>query len=163
MKLALFDLDHTLIPFDSDQAWGNFVCELGWVDAAYHRARNAAFFADYKAGVLDIHAYLEFALAPIAAHTEAELAAAHARFMAEVVLPQMRPAAQALVDKHRALGHECVVVTATNEFVTRPIAAQFGISELLGIQLEQLAGRYTGKPAGVLSFKEGKVARVQAW
>jgi HAD superfamily hydrolase (TIGR01490 family) len=163
VKLALFDLDNTLIPFDSDQAWGDFVCELGWVNAETHRARNAEFYADYKAGTLDIYAYLDFALAPLAAHSQAELAAAHARFMADIVMPQMHSAAQDLVNQHRARGHECVIVTATNEFVTRPIAAQFGISELLGVRLEQRGGRYTGKPEGVLSFKEGKVARVQAW
>ena len=167
MKLALFDLDHTLIPFDSDHAWGDFCCTLGWVDTVHHKSRNAAFYADYKAGTLDIYAYLDFALAPLVGKTAEQLAQAHAQFMQQVVQAQLRPSALELVASHRARGHTCVVVTATNAFITRPIAAAFGISELLAVDLQQVkaadSGYYTGKPQGVLTYQAGKVTRVEQY
>lgn len=164
MKLALFDLDNTLLPFDSDHAWGQFCCTLGWVDRDEHHRKNELFYTQYRNGGLDIHEYLDFALAPLAAHTPQQLDGAHARFMREVVLPQLPDAGRALVQRHRAQGHNCVVVTATNEFVTRPIAAQLGVGELIAVELERNAqGRYTGKPRGTLSFQAGKVERVEQW
>lgn len=164
MKLALFDLDHTLIPFDSDHEWGRFCCTLGWVDRDEHHRKNELFYAQYRNGGLDMHEYLAFALAPLAARSPQELQAAHSRFMREVVLPQLPEPGRALVQRHREQGHACVVVTATNEFVTRPIAEHLGVSELIAIELARDGeGRYTGKPQGTLSFQGGKVTRVEQW
>jgi len=163
-NLALFDLDHTLIPFDSDHAFGQFVAELGWVDAEQHRRQNEAFYRQYKAGTLDLAAYLRFALQPLAGRDPAELQAAHDAFMRQVVLPQIRPAARQLVDRHRQAGDLCCIVTATNTFVTRPIAAAFGVEHLIGVELERdSAGRYTGNWVGTPSFREGKIVRTAQW
>jgi HAD superfamily hydrolase (TIGR01490 family) len=158
--LCLFDLDDTLLPLDSDHAWGEFVVRLGWVDAAEFRRRNDAFYADYKAGRLDIHAYIEFATTPLRARPAAEADAAHARFMAEVIAPQLRPAALALVHEHQARGDLVALVTATNDFITAPIARAFGIAELIAVRLERRGGTITGRIAGTPSYREGKVARV---
>ena len=163
-KLALFDLDNTLIPFDSDHAFGQYVAELGWVDAEQHRQQNEAFYRQYKAGTLDLAAYLRFALQPIAGRDLDELHAAHAAFMRDVVQPQMQPAAQQLVDRHKAAGDLCCIVTATNTFVTRPIADAFGVEHLIGVELERDAqGRYTGNWVGIPSFREGKIVRTEQW
>jgi HAD superfamily hydrolase (TIGR01490 family) len=163
-KLALFDLDNTLIPFDSDHAFGQYVAELGWVDAEQHRQQNEAFYRQYKAGTLDLAAYLRFALQPIAGRDLNELHAAHAGFMREVVQPQMKPAAQQLVDRHKAAGDLCCIVTATNTFVTRPIADAFGVEHLIGVELERDGqGRYTGNWVGIPSFREGKIVRTEQW
>ncbi|MEP7302251.1 MAG: HAD family phosphatase [Caldimonas sp.] len=163
-SLCLFDLDLTLLPIDSDHAWGEFMIALGWVDAARFRAGNDAFYAQYKAGRLDIDAYIAFASAPLRGRSVAELAAAHARFMGEVVAPAIRPAALALVDAHRALGDRLAIVTSTNDFITAPIAARFGIDALIAVRLERAAdGAFTGRIDGTPSFREGKVARVGQW
>lgn len=164
MNLALFDLDDTLLPLDSDHAWGEFVVRLGWVDEAEFRARNDAFFADYKAGRLDIHAYIEFATAPLRAHSAEETAAAQQRFMREVIAPALRPSALELVASHRRRGDLCALVTATNDFVTAPIARAFGIETLIAVQLERgPGGTITGRIAGTPSYREGKVERVNEW
>jgi HAD superfamily hydrolase (TIGR01490 family) len=164
MNLTLFDLDGTLLPTDSDHAFGEFVIALGWADAAEHRARNDAFYADYQAGRLDMAAYVDFATRPWRARPAAELDAAMQRFLAEVVGPSLHPAAQALVQGHLAAGDRLAVVTATNEFVTRPIAQLFGIPTLIATELQTDAqGRYTGAIRGTAAFREGKVVRVQAW
>ena len=161
--LCLFDLDDTLLPLDSDHAWGEFVVRLGWVDETDFRRRNDAFYADYKAGRLDIHAYIEFATAPLRERTAAECDAAHARFMHEVILPQLRPAALDLVRVHRARGDLVALVTATNDFITAPIAQAFGIAELIAVRLERRGGTITGRIDGTPSYREGKVARVTQW
>jgi HAD superfamily hydrolase (TIGR01490 family) len=161
--LCLFDLDDTLLPLDSDHAWGEFVVRLGWVDETDFRRRNDAFYADYKAGRLDIHAYIEFATAPLRERTAAECDAAHARFMHEVILPQLRPAALDLVRAHRARGDLVALVTATNDFITAPIAQAFGIAELIAVRLERRGGTITGRIDGTPSYREGKVARVTQW
>lgn len=168
MNLALFDLDHTLIPLDSDYAWGGFTAALGWTDADEFNRRNDAFYAQYKAGTMDIHAYVRFATEALRRHGEAASLAAHARFMAEVIRPAIRPAALALVDGHRQAGDQLVVVTATNEFVTRPIAHALGIPELIAVALVRDnaaggSGWITGDIHGTPSFREGKVARVEQW
>lgn len=164
MNLALFDLDGTLIPKDSDHAFGEFMVALGWADGAEHRRRNDGFYADYQAGCLDIDAYVDFATAAWRRRPLAEQQAARARFMAEVVAPLITPAAQALVEQHRAAGDLLAVVTATNEFVTRPIAQAFGIDALIAVELERdAAGQATGRIAGIPSFREGKIARVHDW
>ena len=163
-KLALFDLDNTLIPFDSDHAFGQFVAGLGWVNAEQHRQQNEAFYRQYKAGTLDLDAYLRFALQPLAGRDPAELQAAQAAFLREVVLPQIQPAARQLVDRHKDAGDLCCIVTATNTFITRPIADAFGVEHLIGVELERDAqGRYTGNWMGVPSFREGKVTRTAQW
>ncbi len=164
MKLALFDLDGTLIKGDSDHAFGAFMITLGWVDAAEHRRRNDAFYQQYLAGTLDIEAYVDFATSAWRGRTPAEQAAAHARFMAEVMQPQIRPAALDLVRAHQQVGDLVAIVTATNEFVTAPIAAAFGVEHLLAVRLQRDdGGRVTGRIDGVPSFREGKISRVHDW
>lgn len=164
MNLALFDLDGTLIPKDSDHAFGEFVITLGWADAASFRRRNDGFYEDYLAGRLDIDAYVDFATSPWRGRSEAELQRATQRFLDIVVKPMLHPQALALVRRHQQAGDRVAVVTATNEFVTRPIARLFGVDELIATDLERDAqGRVTGRIAGVPSFREGKITRVQAW
>jgi HAD superfamily hydrolase (TIGR01490 family) len=162
--LALFDLDHTLLPIDSDHAWGEFMVGLGWVDPAAFRDGNDAFYAAYRAGTLDIDAYVAFAVEPLRRQTAEALADAHRRFMREVVEPAVRPAAQALVRSHRELGDRIALVTSTNDFVTGPIGALFGIDALIATRLERDAdGRLTGRVDGVPAFREGKPRRVGQW
>ena len=164
MNLALFDLDGTLIPQDSDHAFGEFVVTLGWADAQEFRRRNDAFYADYLAGRLDMDAYVDFATGPWRDRTPAELDQATARFLDLVVRPMLTPAALALVLGHQQAGDIVAIVTATNEFVTRPIAALFGVDELIATELTRnAAGRVTGAIAGVPAYREGKVARLQDW
>ena len=163
-NLCLFDLDHTLLPLDSDHAWGEFVIRLGWVDEAEFRRGNDGFYADYQAGRLDIHAYIEFATRPLRERSAAECAAAHAAFMREVVQPALHPQAHALVREHRDRGDAIALVTATNDFVTAPIAAALGIADLIAVRLERGAGgTITGRIDGVPSYREGKVTRVEQW
>lgn len=164
MNLCLFDLDDTLIPLDSDHAWGEFVIRLGWVEEATFRRRNDEFYAQYKAGRLDIHAYVAFATEPLRERGPAAAAAAHAQFMREVIEPALRPQALALVREHQARGDRIALVTATNDFVTGPIARAFGIDALIAVQLEQgPGGTITGRIAGTPSYREGKVVRVSQW
>ena len=164
MNLCLFDLDHTLLPIDSDHAWGEFLVALGWVDEAAFRRGNDGFYAQYVEGRLDIDAYVAFAVEPLRARSEGELAAAHRRFMQDIVAPAMRPAARALVERHRERGDRIALVTSTNEFVTAPIAAAFGIDTLIATRLEHAAdGRITGRIDGTPAFREGKVERVGQW
>lgn len=164
MNLCLFDLDDTLLPLDSDHAWGEFVISLGWVDEPAFRAGNDAFFAQYKVGQLDVHAYVEFATRPLRERSAHELAAAHRLFMERVIEPAMRPAAHELVRSHLAAGDRVAMVTATNDFVTAPIAAAFGIDALIAVRLQRDArGSITGRIDGVPSYREGKVRRVEEW
>lgn len=163
-RLCLFDLDDTLLPIDSDHAWGEFVIRLGWVDEAAFRARNDAFYAQYKVGRLDIHAYIAFATEPLRSRDAATLAAAHARFMREVITPQITPDALELVRGHQRNGDLVGLVTATNDFITAPIAAAFGIGHLIAVRLGRSAdGTITGAIEGTPSYREGKVARVDEW
>ncbi|HEY4956635.1 MAG TPA: HAD-IB family hydrolase [Caldimonas sp.] len=164
MNLCLFDLDHTLLPIDSDHAWGQFMITLGWVDAASFRRGNDAFYAQYRAGRLDIAAYIAFATAPLRARAAAERRDGHARFMREVIVPALLPAAQELVRTHRERGDRLALVTSTNDFVTAPIAAAFAIDDLIATRLELAGdGAPTGRIDGVAAFREGKVARVGQW
>ena len=163
MTLALFDLDNTLIAGDSDHLWGVFLCEQGLVDGEDFAQRNEAFYADYQRGELDIDAYLRFALAPLADRPPEQLADWHAAFMREKIEPIMLPAAAELVARHRDRGDTLLIVTATNAFITRPIADALGIDNLLACEGEIVDGRYTGEPVGIPTYREGKVARLKAW
>jgi HAD superfamily hydrolase (TIGR01490 family) len=163
-NLALFDLDNTLIPFDSDHAWGEFCVRLGWTDGEKHAQANDRFYGQYRAGTLDLDAYLRFSLGPLVGRSPAALAQAHQDFMQQIVLPQIRPQALELVRKHQQAGDLCCIVTATNDFVTHPIAAAFGVPHLIAVQTERTPeGRYTGAWCGVPSFREGKVTRTAQW
>jgi HAD superfamily hydrolase (TIGR01490 family) len=164
MRLALFDLDHTLIPLDSDHAWGEFTVSLGWRDAEAFSRANDDFYAAYKNGTLDIHEYVRFATGAVREHGLARAQSAHAQFMEQVIRPAMTEQALALVKRHQDAGDQVVIVTATNEFVTRPIARAFGVDQLIAIELETGAdGEPTGAIRGTPSFREGKVARVEQW
>lgn len=163
-RLALFDLDHTLLPIDSDYEWGEFTTRIGWNDPAEFGRRNAEFFAHYQAGTLDVHDYVRFAIDAVRQRGPEAAAQAHAQFMQEVVLPAIRPEALALLRQHQDAGDLVVIITATNEFVTAPIAQALGVAELLAVQLERgTDGWYTGGIAGVPSMRAGKVTRMEQW
>lgn len=164
MKLCLFDLDYTLLPLDSDHAWGEFVVTLGWAEAETQRAENDRFYAQYQDGTLDIAAYVEFATRAWRQRPVPEQLAAQRRFMEEVIRPALRQEALDLVRRHQAEDDLVAIVTATNEFVTRPIAEAFGVEALIAIELERDAEeRVTGRIRGVPSFREGKIRRVAQW
>ncbi len=163
MNLAIFDLDNTLIAGDSDHAWGEFLVARGLVDAIEYKAENDRFYADYCAGRLNIIAYSEFVFGFLAQHELAWLKNLHAEFMVDVIRPLMLPKAQALIAQHRDAGDRLLIITATNRFITEPIAHAFGIPELLATEPELINGRYTGKVIDVPCYKEGKITRFQAW
>lgn len=163
MTLAIFDLDNTLLGGDSDHAWGEFIAGLGIVDGESYRQRNDAFYDDYCRGALDIYAYQRFVLAPLAGINPAELARWHAQFLREKIRPIVLPKAQALVQWHREQQHTLMIITATNAFITAPIAQLFGIDILLATQPEQKNGFYTGDVEGVPCYREGKVVRLEQW
>lgn len=166
-QLVLFDLDHTLLPFDSDYEWGQFLVRQGVVDGQDYAQKNDQFYADYKAGKLDIDAFLRFALKPLSEHPRAQLKEWHDAFMAEVIVDQLHPAAIALVKRHQDAGDLCCVVTATNSFVTRPIVESFGIEHLVATEPATLNNdhlqNFTGQVHGIPSFREGKIQRVRDW
>ena len=162
--LCLFDLDGTLIPIDSDHAFGEFMVSIGWADGETFRRRNDLFYADYQAGTLDLAAYIDFATGVWRNRPLAEAEQARERFMAEVMRVQLQPPAFELVREHQARGDLVAIVTATNEFVTTPIAAALGVEHLLAVQLERTAAQaWTGRIRGTPTFREGKVARVHDW
>lgn len=164
MRLVLFDLDGTLLPTDSDHAFNEYVLGLGWADAESWRQRNDAFYADYQQGRLDIDAYIDFATSPWRLRPWDEVMRASAGFIDQMMRPALRDRALQLVRRHREAGDQLAIVTATNDFVTRPIASLFGIDELIATELARdKAGRVTGAIAGVPAFREGKVTRVKAW
>ena len=163
MQLALFDLDHTLLTGDSDYVWTQYLVSKGIVDRTTHEARNAEFYEQYKAGTMDIHEFLDFQLRPLADHTRADLEAWHADFMETQIRPRLSQKARELVRKHLDAGDICAMVTATNSFVTGPIARELGIPHLIATIPAQENGRFTGKPRGLPSFREGKIARDDAW
>jgi HAD superfamily hydrolase (TIGR01490 family) len=163
-NLALFDLDHTLLPIDSDYEWGQFLVRTGAVDAVEHKRRNDAFFAQYQAGTLDPVEYLEFALGTLARFPRRELAAMHEQFMHEVIAPALRPKARDLVRRHLDGGDLVAIITATNRFVTEPIARAFGVEHLIAAQPEQdQHGNLTGKLLGTPTSGPGKVTHMHAW
>lgn len=163
MALAIFDLDNTLIGGDSDHLWGQFVCEQGIVDAAQFGAVNDKFYADYKSGNLDIDAYLRFALGPLQGQPRETLDRWHTQFMRSAIAPVMLPKAARLIDNHRDRRDELLIITATNRFITEPIAQALGIPDILACEPEIVDGQYTGKPTGIPSYKEGKITRLYEW
>lgn len=163
MTLAIFDLDNTLLAGDSDHAWGEFLVARGLVDGAWYKARNDGFYADYCRGALDILAYSEFVFSVLARETPATLAAWHRDFMAEKVAGMILPKGRALLARHREQGHRLLIITATNRFITAPIAAELGVTDLLATEPEVRDGRYTGKVAGVPCYQAGKIERLQQW
>lgn len=161
MNLVLFDLDNTLLAGDSDYEWGRFLIDKGVVDGAHYEAKNRAFYEDYKAGRLDIYAFLAFALRPLATHARDQLDAWHAEYMETRIRPMITPAARDLVKRHLDTADLVAVITATNGFVTGPIAREFGIPNLIATEPEEKDGRFTGEVAGTPCFREGKIARLE--
>lgn len=164
MRLAMFDLDNTLLAGDSDAEWARFLIKIGVLDAAEAAEKNERFYEDYKQGCLDIQAFLAFQLQALARQPQALLARWHAQFMEEHILPLVTDAGMTLVQKHQAQGDATLIVTATNQFVTGPIAKLYGVDALIATELEcNEQGEFTGRPRGIPSFREGKIARVEAW
>ncbi len=163
MALAIFDLDNTLLNGDSDYLWGQFLVEQGIVDGPSYERENQRFYDEYKAGTLDIFEFLHFGLRPLAEHDMATLNAWHRQFMAEKIAPIMLPQAKELLQKHRSQGDFLLIITATNRFVTAPIAEAFGVDEMLATDPEIRDGRYTGEVEGTPCFQQGKVTRLNQW
>ncbi len=163
MALALFDLDNTLLAGDSDYLWGVFLGERGVVDADYYASENERFYSEYKQGRLDIMEFLAFSLKPLADNPLPELLQLREAFIDEKIRPLITGASRELVDKHRQQGDTLMIITATNAFVTRPIADLFGIGNLIATDPEMLDGRYTGRVSGQPSFQQGKVTRLNDW
>ena len=163
MRLVLFDLDNTLLAGDSDYEWGQFLVDRGILDRQSYEAQNQAYYDQYKAGTLDIHEFLGFALRPLAEHEPADLERWHGEFMATRIRPLIGMPARALVRRHREAGDLCAIITATNRFVTAPIAREFEVPHLIATEPESRGGRFTGRVAGTPCFREGKVARLGEW
>ena len=162
-SLAIFDLDNTLLAGDSDHAWGEFLCANGHVDVQQHQRLNDQFYQAYCDGNLDIDAYLQFALSAIAGKTPAELSKLHADFMQQFIQPMRLKKADALLQQHRENGDFLLIITATNDFITAPIAEALGVDDLIASQAEIINGVYTGNPTGIPSFQDGKVERLKQW
>ena len=163
MALAIFDLDHTLLSGDSDHAWGQYLVDRGLVDPAIHQQRNDHFYEQYKSGTLDIHEYLEFAMRPLTQYDTEQMLAERERFLIERIDPLITQHARDLIEKHRAAGDVLLIITATNGFVTYPIAARLDIEHIIAPHPEVVDGRYTGKTVGIPSFQGGKVTRLNDW
>ncbi len=163
MRLALCDLDNTLLACDSDYEWGQFLVDRGILDRDQYEAQNRTYYEQYVAGTLDIHEYLGFALRPLAAHAPADLDRWHGEFMRSRILPSITREARALVEGHRRGGDLCAIITATNSFVTKPIAREFGVEHLVATEPEMRDGRFTGRVDGTPCFREGKLTRLEEW
>ena len=163
MNLALFDLDNTLLNGDSDFEWSQFLIRIGVLDRELFEAKNLAFYEHYKAGTLDIQEFLDFQLKPLSRHARKTLDDWHRQFMREQALGMITQSARELVNRHRAVGDVCVIITATNSFVTAPIAREFGVEHLIATEPEQRDGEFTGRVEGVPSFREGKIIRLENW
>lgn len=163
MALAIFDLDNTLLNGDSDYLWGRFLAEQGRVDGEYYERENRRFYEEYKRGQLDIREFLAFSLQPLSEIPSAELAELHRQFMQQEIRPRITPAARALIDRHRRQDHFLLIITATNRFITAPIAEELGVDDLLATDPEMRDGRYTGQVNGIPCFREGKVERLEQW
>ena len=163
MNLALFDLDNTILAGDSDYNWSRFLIQEGYLDGAIHAEKNEKFYADYKAGTLDIYAFVEFQFKPLARNPRTVLNQLLKKYVEEVIKSMITEKARALVKRHQDEGDLIIVITATNSFITKPIAELFGIENLIGTDPEEKEGEFTGKVSGLPSFKEGKVTRLEAW
>lgn len=163
MKLALFDLDNTLLAGDSDFEWAQFLITKGVLDREVHEAKNREFYEHYKAGTLDIHAFLDFQLKPLARHPRAQLEEWHREYMATRILPMITDQARALVNEFRQKADKLAIITATNRFVTAPIAREFGVEHLIATEVEEIGGEYTGRGTGIPCFKEHKITRLEMW
>jgi HAD superfamily hydrolase (TIGR01490 family) len=163
LRLAIFDLDHTLLAGDSDHLWGEYLAERGVVDGAAYRAENDRFYAQYQAGTLDIHEFLSFSLRVLAEQEPGDLARLRAGFIEDKIAPRVAAGTPALLARHRAAGDNLLIITATNRFVTQPIADLLGVDSLIATEPAESDGRYTGAPAGTPSFREGKIERLRAW
>jgi HAD superfamily hydrolase (TIGR01490 family) len=163
LNLALFDLDNTILAGDSDYNWSRFLIQEGYLDGAIHAEKNEKFYADYKAGTLDIYAFVEFQFKPLARNPRAVLNQLLKKYVEEVIKPMITEKARALVKRHQDEGDLIIVITGTNSFITKPIAELFGIENLIGTDPEEKEGEFTGKVSGLPSFKEGKVTRLEAW
>lgn len=163
MSLAIFDLDNTLLADDSDYLWGQFLVERGIVDGVAYERDNERFYAEYRAGTLDIQAFLAFMLRPLAEHPLEQLLIWRAQFMEEKIRPILLPKALALLARHRAAGDTLLIITATNRFITAPIGEVLSVPDLLATEAEFVEGRYTGRPVGIPCFQHGKVERLRVW
>lgn len=163
MKLALFDLDHTLLNTDSDHSWGEFLVNEGLVDLVHHRAMNDKFYEDYKKGQLDPYAYNEFVFQFLTQHDHDYLTELHQLFMQKVIRPQMRPEGFKAIQRHKDAGHEIVGITATSDFITAPIFREFGITEIIATNAEVVDGKYTGKVTNIACYQQGKLTRLEQW
>lgn len=163
MNLTLFDLDNTLLNGDSDFEWSQFLIRLGILDRELFEVKNQAFYDQYKAGTLNIYEFLDFQLKPLSRHARKTLDEWHQQFMRESILPMITTQSRALVKHHQSVGDVCVIITATNSFVTQPIAQEFGIEHLIATDPEQISGEFTGRVAGIPSFREGKITRLEHW
>ncbi|MCH9639528.1 MAG: HAD-IB family hydrolase [Betaproteobacteria bacterium] len=163
MNLALFDLDNTLIAGDSDFEWAQYLIEQKALDRELHEARNLEFYEQYKAGTLDIHEFLDFQLKPLARHPRSQLDIWRSQFMCKKIMPLIAPGAKELIEKHMLNGDLCIIITATNSFVTAPIAHALGISNLIATEPEQVNGEFTGQVKGTPCFREGKIERLEHW
>ncbi|SEN26125.1 HAD family hydrolase [Nitrosomonas marina] len=163
MKLALFDLDNTLLAGDSDFEWAQFLIEKKALDRELHEARNLEFYEQYKAGTLDIHEFLDFQLKPLSRHPRSQLEKWRKEFIEIKIKPLVAPGSKQLIENHMLDGDLCIIITATNSFVTAPIARLFGIEHLIATNPEEENGEFTGKVAGKPSFREGKIDRLEEW
>lgn len=163
MNLALFDLDNTLIAGDSDFQWAQFLIEKKALDRELHETKNIEFYEQYKAGTLDIHEFLDFQLKPLARHSRSQLETWRTEFVQKRIVPIIAPGARPLIERHQLDGDLCIIVTATNSFVTAPIAQLLGIDHLIATEPEQKKGEFTGKVTGTPSFREGKIERLEQW
>ena len=161
VKLALFDLDHTLLDGDSDSLWGRYLVRQGVVDAEEYQRASARYYAEYLSGRLDMHEYLAFGLRPLMHNPPEKLEAWRARFVQECIVPRIPRGSRELLAGHAE--HGCVIITATNSFITAPIAAELGVPHLIATEPEQVGGRYTGRVSGVPCFREGKVTKLHDW
>ncbi|MDH5573552.1 MAG: HAD-IB family hydrolase, partial [Gammaproteobacteria bacterium] len=163
MALAIFDLDNTLLNGDSDYLWGRFLAQQGVVDGEFYERENQRFYNEYRRGSLDIYEFLAFSLKPLSEHSAKQLADMHQTFMQNCILPIITPASRQLISKHQQQGDQLMIITATNRFVTAPIAKELGIPVLLATDPEMEGDRYTGKVEGIPCFQEGKVKRLELW
>lgn len=163
MALAIFDLDNTLLTGDSDYLWGQFLADQGHVDAEHYKKENQRFYEEYEAGTLDIFEFLEFSLAPLSKIEMATLSQMHQQFMQQAIQPIISNKSRKLIQQHKDKGDTLLIITATNLFITAPIAEELGIPYILATEPEIKNNRYTGKVAGTPCFREGKVTRLNQW